>query len=359
MFPGAATKTPSVSQGRGSHQDVVSLALEMHSGLPSGRQGFPLLLMRRFIGGHGTHVRTGLVRIAVFGLVWLGGVPIAIAQELEPGAYAVAPLGMNVFIAANTSSFGDVAFDPTGPIDEGRATIHLTTLGYGRVWSLAGRSAQIAVGVPIVAGHLEGRFLGESASVSRHGSGDPRIRVAVNLYGAPAMARAAFAAQRRPRLVGASLTVSAPLGRYTSERLINIGNNRWAFKPEIGVVFARRRWTFETYGGVWLFTKNDDGYRGAVRTQAPIGSMQFHVQYAFTPRLLVSANTNYYSGGRTTVNDRANVDLQRNSRVGVTVIRPLARGRILRAAVSRGAVTTVGADFTSVAVGFQQAWGGR
>jgi hypothetical protein len=87
--------------------------------------------------------------------------------------------------------------------------------------------------------------------------------------------------------------------------------------------------------------------------------MQVHVQYAFGPRLLVSANASYYSGGRTTVNDEANVDLQRNSRVGVKVIRPLAPGRVLRAAVSRGAVTTIGADFTSVAVSFQQEWGGR
>jgi hypothetical protein len=305
------------------------------------------------------HARTVSVRILTLGLVWWCNVSVALAQELEPGAYAVAPRGMNVFVASTASSFGDVAFDPTGPIDEARASIHLMTLGYGRSWNLVGRSAQLAVGVPILAGHLDGRFLGEPASVSRYGPGDPRVRVAVNLYGAPAMARAAFASHRRPRLVGASLTVSAPLGRYTSERLINIGNNRWAFKPEIGVVFVRKRWTFETYGGVWLFTKNDDGYKGAVRTQAPIGSMQFHVQYAFAPRLLVSANTNYYLGGRTTVNDAANVDLQRNSRVGVTVIRPLSRGRMLRAAVSRGAVTTVGADFTSVAVAFQQAWGGR
>jgi hypothetical protein len=308
---------------------------------------------RRY-GRSGVFLRAGVTTLAVVCCL-----STARAQELEPGAYAVAPLGMNVFVISNGSSVGDVAFDPTGPIDEASASINVTTLGYGRSWSLAGRSAQVAVGVPIVAGHLDGRFLGESASVSRYGPGDPRMRVAVNLYGAPAMARQAFASHRRPRLVGASLTVSAPLGRYTSDRLINIGNHRWAFKPEIGVVFVRGRWTFETYGGVWLFTENDDGYKGAVRAQAPIGSAQFHVQYAVRPRLLVSANANCYGGGRTTVNDKANVDLQRNSRVGVTVTRPLPGGRVLRVAVSRGAVTTVGADFTSVAVSFQQAWGGR
>jgi hypothetical protein len=293
-------------------------------------------------------------------LVLAGGVARpGSAQELEPGAYAVAPQGTNVFVLSNATNFGDLAFDPTGPIDEASATINATTIGYARAWSLAGRSAQVAVGVPLVAGHLEGSYLGEHAEVSRYGQGDPRVRVAVNLFGAPAMDRRTFVQQRRPRMVGASLTVSVPLGRYSSDRLINIGSHRWGFKPEIGVVLSRQRWTFEGYGGVWFFTTNHEAYRGAVRSQAPIVSMQAHVQYAFTPRWLVSGNANFYTGGRTTVNDKLNFDLQRNSRLGLTVIHPLAGGRVVRAAISRGAYTTIGGDFTSVAVAFQQAWGGR
>ena len=297
-------------------------------------------------------------RAALAWVLALGFVPLAGAQELDPGAYAVAPIGVNVFILTNSSSFGDLAFDPAGPIDEASAAINTTVFGYVRVVNVAGRSGQIAIGVPVVAGHLEGRYLGEPAEVDRYGPGDTRVRMAVNLYGAPAMDRKAFVQHRRPRLVGASLTVGVPTGRYSSERLINIGSNRWAFKPEIGLMMARGRWTFETYGGVWLFTKNADFYRGSVRTQDPIGSLQFHVQYMFGPRLLLSANSNFYTGGRTTVNDRENLDLQRNSRIGVTLIRPLSGGRTLRVAVSRGAVTTIGADFTSIAIGFQQAWGG-
>ena len=296
-------------------------------------------------------------RRCLFAIFLLGGPVAALsAQELEPGAYAAAPVGVNVVVVTNTFSFGDIAFDPSGPIDQARSRINATGVGYIRTLNLAGRSAQVAVAVPIVAGHIEGRYLGEPADVTRAGAGDARIRTAINLYGAPALDRKAFAAHRVKRSVGASLVVAIPSGVYSTNRLINIGNHRWAFKPEAGLVQSAGRWTFEMYGGVWLFTQNRSFYRGSVRTQEPIGSAQVHVQYALQRGLMLSANANFYAGGRTTVNGRQNLDLQRNSRIGVTVVKPLARGHALRAAISSGARTTIGADFTSVSVGWQRAW---
>ena len=36
-------------------------------------------------------------------------------------------------------------------------------------------------------------------------------------------------------IVGVSLLVQAPTGQYDPDRLINIGTNRWTFRPEVGV----------------------------------------------------------------------------------------------------------------------------
>lgn len=282
------------------------------------------------------------------------------AQELEPGAYVFAPVKINIFIVANTINTGDLAFDPSGPFEDASATLNFTVLGYGHSFDLAGRSANVSIGVPIVAGHLEARYLGGTVEADRFGMGDPRVRVAVNLYGAPAMDLATFVKTPRPRRsLGASLTVGVPLGQYSEERLVNVGSNRWAFKPELGLVNTVGAWTLESYAGVWLFTDNVDFFSGTVREQDPIGSVQFHLHYTVSPRWTLSGNTNFYFGGRTIVNGTENLDLQRNSRVGVTVVRPFSGGRTLRVAVSRGAYTTIGADFTALSVAFQKTWGGR
>jgi hypothetical protein len=49
-------------------------------------------------------------------------------------------------------------------------------------------------------------------------------------------------------------------------------------------------------------------------------------------------------------------DRQRNSRVGATFSAAITPRHAVRASVSVGAFTTIGGDFTSVAVGYNYAW---
>ena len=134
----------------------------------------------------------------------------ASAQELEPGAYWPIPAGLNIVTVVNSFNWGDLAFDPSAPIDEASATINTTAFAFTRAFSLAGRSANAGVVLPVVGGHLEGLYLGEPAEVGRFGLGDPRLRLAMNLYGAPAMTPKEFASyppadhRRRQRHGGAA-----------------------------------------------------------------------------------------------------------------------------------------------------------
>jgi hypothetical protein len=293
-----------------------------------------------------------------FVLVIFVAVRSASAQELTPGAYTPAPIHVNFVGVQNQFNRGDVTFEPSLPVTDARATINTTVAQWGRTMNLGGRYGNIVVAVPFVAGHLEGLYLGEFQQIDRAGFADPQVRAAINLYGAPALPLKEFVRQRRRAVVGASLSMTAPLGNYDSARAINIGTHRWAFKPEVGVSRTVARWTFEGYAGVWLFTAND-AFRGTgVRTQEPLFTTQFHVEYAFRPRLWLAFNSNFYSGGRTTLNGTVNLDFQKNSRVGGTLSVPAGLRNAFKFAVSRGAYTTIGADFTSLSVGYQYTWGG-
>lgn len=283
----------------------------------------------------------------------------AVAQQLDPGAYAPAPVGINVLVVSHTLQGGDLSFDPSGPIEDASATINATTVGYVRSLGPWGRSANVSVALPYLLGDLEGLYLKTFQQVHRSGLGDAQVRFSVNLAGAPAMTPRQFVDYRPHLVVGASVIVVAPTGQYSGSKLINIGTNRWSFKPEIAVTRTAGPWRAEVYVGVWLFTDNHDFAGGRTREQDPILSAQFHLTRTFRRGLWAAFNANFYTGGRTTIDGTHNLDLQRNSRVGVTLALPLGRAQALKIAYSRGAYTTIGADFHSLGVSYTYAWVGR
>jgi hypothetical protein len=281
----------------------------------------------------------------------------AFAQELEPGAYTVSPVGINVLNVSYVFNDGDVNFDPSLPVEEGSATIHSVAVAVARAVNLAGRSATALVAFPMVGGHLSGKYLGQPTVVDRRGLGDMRVRLGVNLYGEPARRMPEFARVQRSKVnIGASITMVLPTGQYDPQRIVNLGLNRAAFKPEGAIIRNYERWMFEIYGGVWLFTSNDDYVNGLTRSQDPLASLQFSLRRTFRTGLWIAANANFYRGGRTTVDELVKQDFQSNSRVGTTVNVPLTRRNGFRFALSKGAYTTIGADFLGISASFQQAF---
>jgi hypothetical protein len=157
-------------------------------------------------------------------------------------------------------------------------------------------------------------------------------------------------------IVGISLTVAPPLGQYDSTKLINIGTHRWSFRPDLGVSQTFGQWVVEAMAGVWLFTDNAEFVGGRTRSQDPIVATQIHLTYKIKRDMWLAADANYFTGGRTTISGIVNADLQRNSRIGGTFSSALDRRQSIRIAVSRGAYTTIGADFASIAASYNYAW---
>jgi hypothetical protein len=231
--------------------------------------------------------------------------------------------------------------------------VNALALGIGHTFSFFGRSAGVAILQPRASGHFTGTLNGEDAEASRSGIGDTRLRFSTNILGGPALTAAEFA-RRVPRTtLGASITVSAPTGDYHGDKLINIGTNRWAIKPEIGVSHPVGKWSLEATAGTWLFGDNDDFFGGQRREQEPLASLQGHVGYTFRPRLWVAVNAIFYEGGRSTINGIERDDRQSNTRYGLTLSVPVAGSQSVKLNWNDGASTRFGSDFTTWGVTWQ------
>lgn len=281
---------------------------------------------------------------------------VARAQDLEPRSFSPAPVGTNFAVVSYGRTSGDVVLDPTLPVTDASASFNTATMGYYHSFGLLGRQTSIAAGMPYVWGSGQALLSGVQAHLYRSGLGDLRVRWSYFLVGSPAMNRQEFKQRESRTVVGVDLGVSVPLGQYDPDLLVNIGANRWAFRPEIGISRSVRSWLLEMDLGGWFFSQNSDFFHGQVREQAPIGSVQAHVSYTFRPGLWLALDGTYYTGGRTHVNGVRGNDLQQNSRVGTTLALPMSRSQSLKLSYSKGAVTRTGGNFTSFAVAYQLRW---
>ena len=260
---------------------------------------------------------------------------------------------MTFLLVGAGQSTGGVLTDPSLPVDDVDAEINAGALGFGHSFGLFGRLATVAIAQPYLDAQFTGTLDGEPAEATRSGIADTKLRFSVNLLGNPAMSPAEFAKRKPVTTIGASLSVSAPTGEYRGDRLINVGTNRWAFKPEIGVSHPVGRWILEGAVGVWLFEDNPDFFGGRHREQDPMASLQAHVSYTFRPRLWLSFDATYYDGGESTVDGIAKDDRQSNSRYGLTLSLPVARSQSLKLYWNDGATTRIGSDFSTYGIAWQ------
>jgi hypothetical protein len=282
---------------------------------------------------------------------------LGFAQDLAPRAYIVTPIGSNAVIISYSHSDGAILLDPTVPIEDSSGWMNIEILSYYHSFAIMGRSANVTMSMPYALGHFQGTVLGAENHVVRSGLADGRIRIAVNLRGGPAMRINEFVAYRERVVIGTSLTIVVPVGQYDPGRIINPGNNRWAAKPEIGLSKRWNRWVLDGYGGAWFFSQNAAFFPGSsTRSQHPIGVGEGHLAYYIRRALWASIDSNFWAGGRTTIDGRPRHDFAKNSRVGATLSLPLNRHQSVKFSFSRGAYISVGWDYTTVSAGWQYSW---
>jgi hypothetical protein len=272
-------------------------------------------------------------------------------DDLTPRACVITP-GSNAVILAIFND-GNLLFDGTVPITGATGRLNVPALTAYRALSFFGRSANVTATLAYGVGRFKGTVLGAEVDAYRSGLLDSAYRFSVNLKGAPAMGLGEMRQWRQKTLLGASFKVIAPTGQYDPTKLVNLGGNRWAFKPELGLSQRWGHWVLDAYASVWLFTKNPEFFsRNAYvpgiqqQTQDPVTAFETHVSYDVRPgcgsRSMPTSGT---EDGRRPER-RRNPRPSRDSRIGLTASFP-SRRQALRSASPGGAYVRFGATTRS------------
>lgn len=280
-----------------------------------------------------------------------------LAQDIEPRRWTPLPVGMNVVGAGFVHTDGDTALDPVLELEDVTVDVETTIVSFLHAFDLLGQSARFDARLPYKNARWEGLLAGEQASEERHGLDDPRIRLSVNFLGAPALKGKEFQTYRASHpvntVVGAALAVTLPLGEYKQDKLLNLGENRFVFRPQLGFVHTRGHWSYELTGSVLLYTDNDDFFGNNKREQDPLYALQTHLIYTSPQRWWISLGAAHDWGGQSSVNGVKKDDEKRDRLYGISAGLPIGlRSSAKLAYVASRSSEDVGTDSDNVAFAF-------
>ena len=293
--------------------------------------------------------------VAAFSLLVVAAV--AAGDDVEPRRWTPFPIGTTVLGVGVIRGQGDVAFDPVLKVEDATVKVTTTVVSLLRAFDLAGRTARVELRLPRQHAHWEGLLDGEPRTVERRGLADPSIRLAVDLLGAPALSAEEFSAYRAAHrvntVVGAAISLSLPFGEYLDDKRLNLGQNRFAIQPQLGVVHTRGPWSYELTGSVAFFTDNYEFLVNQTRAQDPVLLLQAHTVYTAPRGWWVSLGAAYDWGGRSAVEGVVKDDYREDLLYGISAGLPLNRRLSVQVAyVANRTQTGVGSDTDNLALGF-------
>jgi hypothetical protein len=297
-----------------------------------------------------------IAKLAVLAILEMASLPVS-ATDSDPRAYSNIPVGLNFLIAGYGYNKGNVTFAPSVPITNGKLETHSAVLAYSRSLDIWGKSGKLDIIIPEAWISGQAEVLGEQRQRDIGGFADPLFRFYVNLFGAPALSMKEFAKYQQDTIIGVSLAVAAPGGQYDPSKLVNVGTNRWYFKPEIGLSKAWGALTTEIAAGVFFFTDNYQPFQGNNLKQDPIYALQGHLIYNFGAGIWGALDTNYYNGGGTTKDYKMAGETQENLRIGATLAIPVSRQNSIKLYGNTGLYSRTGTNYDIVGIAWQYRWG--
>ena len=294
-------------------------------------------------------------------LIIMGPVFPSLALEPVPRQWSHLPKGINVAGVAYAYTETDISIDPVLRIEDVEMELDTWAAKYIHSFEMFDKSARVDITQAYQEGRWSGLVNGVPAAVSRHGLSDTFVRFAVNLYGAPPLSGKEYGAYRRSAnpetIIGAGLVVRLPTGDYMEDKLINLGQNRFVFRPQLGVQHTWGKWSAELTGEVSLYTENDDFFNGNKLEQEPLYIVHGHLTYSFNPGHWAGISFGYDYGGESTINGIDKDDRRQDVGLALNYVYPFNR----RSGIKVGYISTrtqesVGNDTDTLTVALSVLW---
>ena len=282
----------------------------------------------------------------------------ACAQFTDPRNYQNTPVGINQLELAYAYVHSNTSIDTSFIVSGAKFNLNQGLIDYTRYFALLHRLAWAEATIPIA--NLSGSITGTDITGSTTGTGDSAYSAGLLLKGGPALTPKQFANAETTTSIGLSLSTTAPTGQYDHNKLLNLGSDRWSFKPELAISMPfgpDQRWVFDAYANTYLYT-NNDRYRGleVLRQRALLG-LEGHISYTFNNTIWASLDTRYSFLGATNVSGVNQNNSQQNFIVGSELVVSPSSRNSFTFEFAKAAIHKNGPALTGFAVRYDYTWG--
>jgi hypothetical protein len=281
----------------------------------------------------------------------------ACAQFNDPRAYENTPVGTNQLELGYAYVHANASIDTSLIITGAQFNLNQGTIDYTRYFGLLHRLMWVEAGVPVAG--LGGSVSGTNIHGSVTGVGDSSYSLAMLLKGGPALSVAQFEHYEPTTTLGASLTITAPTGLYNPNKILNLGSDRWSFKPEIALSHPfgpEQKWVFDCYGSVYFYTDNTTYHGKELLRQEPLPGVEGHISYSFNDSIWASLDTRYSFRGTTVVDGVPQNNAQQNFILGSEVNVSLNARNSLVFEFAKALVHNNGQALTGFSVRYDYTW---
>ena len=230
------------------------------------------------------------------------------------------PTNLNMVFGYYNRVDTNTPIDTTLPINGLSLDADLYLFRYARSFGIDGRNSAIQFIQPyadVSASFDNAQFF--SGTKRNGGMGDTQIVFAHNIFGGPALTAEEFASWKPETFLTGALWVTMPTGDYDKDRIINIGSNRWVFKPELGFGTPIGPTWLEINTYVSLFGDNKDYHGDSKLEQKPLYAIEGHYSYTINRALWVSLDATYNRGGESRIDGDWQDNKQENGLLGASL----------------------------------------